>query len=101
MATLPLEQRLLFPVRVARARLGRGSNVHGESDQTCRRILRFSSGNHYLIEPMSRCPTEINQEGPEEHEIEIFSSFVCFVLFVGIIYFLRARSTSKFRTYEE
>jgi len=55
-----------------------------------------------LIEPMSRCETEINEEGHEEHEIEIISSFVCFVLFVvGIIYFLRARSTSKFRTYEE
>jgi len=26
---------------------------------------------------MSRCATEINHEGPEEHESEIFSFFVC------------------------
>ena len=51
---------------------------------------------------MSCCETEINNEGHDEHEIEILSSFACFELFVvEIIYFLLARSTSKFRTYEE
>jgi len=55
-----------------------------------------------LSEPMSRRETEINHEGHEEREDEIFFSFACFVLVVvGIIYFLRTGSTSNFRKYEE